>query len=70
MNKIIIKIDDSIDELTAMAAVTQVMKMGRVSETKHGQSFCFATLFENGLVVYCDKSKTGTDIIRVSRRGD
>jgi hypothetical protein len=67
MSKIIIKIDDEVDEIRAMEMIRKVIGMGRVSETKYGATFCFVTSFKDRSHVYCDRTKTGTDTIRVSK---
>lgn len=43
-----IKIEDSIDDLTAITLVKQVIEQGKISD--NGNSYCYLTLFGNILV--------------------
>jgi hypothetical protein len=58
-NKIIINKDSITTDAEAMYKVYQVIAEGLVSETSKGKQYCFATRFNDGYVVTCDKTKTG-----------
>lgn len=73
MRKIILKIEDDIDDDFAMRLINDVIDGGRVSETKYGETYSFVTSFfmKNGVDtydVYCDRTKAGTDIISIYTR--
>ena len=49
-------------ELTDAEALYRIYKViseGLVSETRKGKQYCFATKFNDGNTVFCDKTKTG-----------
>lgn len=47
----------------AVAAVSQVIAKGRISDG--GRCFCYATTFNNGLVVTANRTDKGTDVFNV-----
>jgi hypothetical protein len=53
--RLIINILDNIPEEEALLAVSRVVADGRISKTKNGPSYCFATHFNGGLVVEADR---------------
>lgn len=67
MPRMTITIDDTVDDLTAAWAVTNVIKQGRISENKNGRCYCFVTIFKNDVKVYADRTKSGTDTFKVMK---
>lgn len=67
MPKMIITIDDTVDDLTAAFCVAQVVRQGRISESKNGRCYCFLTTFKNGVRVYAERTGAGTDTFRVGK---
>ena len=64
---IIIRIrDKDIDDDTAISRVMMAMKQGRISQTRHGDCYCFVTPFIDGIVVCADRTKT-SDVFNVIR---
>lgn len=57
--RLIINRDSSIDDLTALTRVASVVNQGKISETKQGKLYCFASTFTDGTVVECSHNKTG-----------
>ena len=67
MPKMIITIDDTVDDLTAAYAVLKVVQHGRISENKNGRSYCFVTTFKDGVKVAADLTPSKTDTFRVCK---
>ena len=65
MKRIIINYED-VDELDALAYVERVIVRGRVSGG--GKIYCYATTFADGMVVYADLTRKGSDTFRVGMR--
>lgn len=63
MSRIILNYDDKVDIEDAMLTVFEVIKMGRIS--KFGKSFCLCTRFKDGIVVFADITRKGTDKFNV-----
>jgi len=64
MARIIINIDlESCQISEAVSAVSQVIAKGRISNK--GRCFCYATTFNNGLVVTANRTDKGTDVFNV-----
>ncbi len=59
--------DDSIEDYEAVSFIRAVISEGKVSETKRGKQYCFATRFKNGVVVTCNKLREDTFTFRVKR---
>ena len=70
MPKLIITIDDTVDDLNAAYYVMKVIQQGRLSETKNGRCYCFITTFTNGVRVCCNRTKAGADTFWVSKTPD
>jgi hypothetical protein len=51
----------SLDE--ALAHVRLVVEEGRVS--RNGEQFCYVTHFSDGVLVFADQTRTGTDTFTV-----
>lgn len=59
--KIIIQNDSQSYTLSgAMDLVAAVIVQGKVSKHTYGESYCFATVFNDNTSVYCELRKTGT----------
>lgn len=67
MPKMTTTIDDTVDDLTAAYAVLKVVQQGRISENKNGRCYCFVTTFKNGVKVFADRTKSGTDTFKVMK---
>ena len=67
MPRMIVTIDDTVDDLTAAYAVLKVIQQGKISESKNGRCYCFVTTFKNGVRVYAERTKTGADTFRVGK---
>ena len=63
MSRIIINIEEGIDQQDAMQYVWEAMKEGRCSD--NGRSYCFCSKFRDGTVVIANKRKA--DIFTVIR---
>jgi len=66
MKRIIINFSEKMNEITAVAAVLEIIKKGRIS----GDCFCFAatmteTQSSDDIVVFSDRTKSGTDTFNV-----
>ena len=44
--------------------VTGIVRIGRITETKDGPTFCPVMKFENGVTIFCERSKKN-DTFRV-----
>jgi hypothetical protein len=64
MSRIIINIEDGIDQDDAILLVKWVINAGRSSDD--GGQYCYVTTWKTGHVVCSGKSKKGTDIFNVS----
>lgn len=49
----------------ALKYVSRVTFEGKVSKSKGYDCYCFVTTFSDGTTVYCDVTKSGTDVISV-----
>lgn len=67
MSKLIITIDDTVDDLTAAYYVMKVIQQGRISESRNGRCYCFATTFKDGGQVLAERTAAGTDTFWVSK---
>lgn len=67
MPRMVITIDDTVDDLTAAYCVLKVIEQGKISESKNGRCYCFVTTFKNGVRVYAERTKTGADTFRVGK---
>ena len=63
MARIIINIDTECQISDAALAVSQVIAKGRISD--EGRCFCYATTFNNRLVVTANRTDKGTDVFNV-----
>ena len=63
MSIIRIKVRDDIADLTAMHLVEKVIAQGLISN--NNTQYCYATAFNSGLMVYCDKGKSGAHLFQV-----
>lgn len=68
MSRIIINYDDDIPDLNAIHYVNCVMSMGRCSGTNE-ENYCFVSKFKDDTIVIADRTKTGTDVFKVFKRG-
>ncbi len=67
MNKLVITHDDNVSVQDALSYAKKVIANGLVSNNKkHGKQYCFLTVFESGVYVSADKSKT-QDILHISK---
>ena len=66
-NKILIRTFD-VTDAEAIDKVKDVISEGRISEYKSGKGYCAVTKYSDGIIVDCDKTKTGTDVFRVFRQ--
>lgn len=55
--RLIVNIDDDIFEQDALQVVSMVIDHGLVCQ--NGNAYCYVTGFDNGLIVFADKTKTG-----------
>ena len=55
MSKIIIHNQTELSDVDAIQHVLYVIGKGKVSETKRGKQYCFATVFTSGIVVTCNR---------------
>lgn len=67
MPKLIITIDDTVDDLTAAYCVAKVIHQWRISQSRNGGSYCFCTTFKNGVRVYAERTTGGADTFRVAK---
>ena len=66
MPKLIITVDDTVDDLSAAYYVMKVIQQGRISESKNGRCYCFVTTFKNGVRVNAERTAGGADTFRVA----
>lgn len=67
MNKLVITHDENVSIQDALSYAKRVIANGRISKnTKHGEQYCFLTVFESGVNVSADKSKT-QDTLHISK---
>ena len=66
MAKIIIHFENC-SELEAIKHVSDLVRMGRISESRHGDMFCAAES-GGGFSIFADKTKSGTDVFRVYKK--
>lgn len=52
----------------ALAHVRLVIELGRISN--NGKQYCYATSFNDGVLVFADQTRTGTDTFTVQPTGD
>ena len=55
MGRLIIQNDSSISDYEAVLKVSQVISKGRVSKSE--TQYCYATLFEDGVIVFAELNK-------------
>lgn len=55
--------DDDTEAWDAMLKVSQVISSGLVSN--NDTQYCYVTVFESGINVYADKTKSGTHTFKV-----
>ncbi len=67
MSKIIIYNKTELSDEEAMKRVLMVIQEGKISQTKRGKQYCFATSFKSGVVVTCNKLREETYTFRVER---
>lgn len=67
MSKIIIHNKTELSDEEAMKRVLMVIQNGKISQTKRGKQYCFATTFKSGEVVICNKLREETYTFRVER---
>ena len=65
MGRIIVNIEDGIDNIEALKHVGMVISDGRISD--NGKCYCYCTVFKNGPEVYANRTKGGTDVFKVCR---
>lgn len=53
-NKFIIHNYTQKSDLDVMTVIFKVIEMGKISQTKKGDQYCFVTTFKSGIVVTCD----------------
>ena len=66
MPKLIITVDDTVDDLSAAYYVMKVIQQGRISESRNGRCYCFATTFKDGGQVLAERTAGGADTFRVA----
>ena len=65
MNKIFITVFGDLTEAQALYRCANVASEGRISQSANGPCYAFVTTFENGIKVYAERTKAGTDTFRV-----
>lgn len=64
MSKIIIQNDSSISDSEAILRVFSVIQEGRISASRYGAQYCFATRFKDCMVISDKNKKSDRFIIR------
>lgn len=64
-DKIIIHNHSDLPLIDAMLFARLVMNDGECSIGTYGKQYAFVTQFQNGILVYADKRKTGTHVFKV-----
>jgi hypothetical protein len=54
-NKIIIHNYSDLEDFECISFIRAVISDGKISKTKQGEQYCFATTFKNGIVVNCSR---------------
>lgn len=63
--KLIIDNRTKLSDGSAVARVMKVIEMGRVSETKAGKQYCFATTFPDCVVWVTKRANSSTETFRI-----
>ena len=64
IDPVLVNLDPGLCQLgEAVSAVSQVIAKGRISD--EGRCFCYATTFNNRLVVTVNRTDKGTDVFNV-----
>ncbi len=63
MDKLIIENRTKIPWYQVIDYVSIIIGAGKTSKTSKGKQYCFATRFEDGVVVYADKNKKSDKLI-------
>jgi hypothetical protein len=61
MKKIILRIDDNIDDEKALRMALVVVEMGKISKTDGKDQYCFHSTFKDDTAVSVLKQPTGTE---------
>jgi hypothetical protein len=61
MKRIILNIDEDVDDVTALEAALSVVKMGKISKTSRGEQYCFHSVTANDVDIAVTKQKSGTE---------
>ena len=56
-NKLIIHNYTDLEDFDVIFYIMSVISEGKISKTKNGQQYCFATRFKNGVIVESSKRK-------------
>lgn len=59
-SKIIIHNQTDLPDFIVLQYINKVVQKGKISETKKGKQYCFATIYESGYTVISSKNKTNT----------
>jgi hypothetical protein len=65
MTKIIIKNYSSIKDDLVLMNIAKVLEQGKISDGKYGPQYCFMTKFQSGVVIYADRTKSGSHVFTV-----
>jgi len=61
MKRIILNIEEDVEDVAALEAALSVVRMGKISKTSRGEQYCFHSVTTDDIVISVTKTKNGTE---------